>query len=652
MGSAVCGSRIKGLVANPDTGKGFSETLPESGIILYENECHDTENTFILDLSLKCSNLYTQNRFQLVNPVAYIFTKENNEFVKTLETEIQTSTLNPVFEKAIRTAYTLRKDLEIKIEVHDANSKSQDNGLIGSVLFCLHEIAFCNHFISKELSNSSKRTGVALISAKENKFLNSKISMQWEFLPVENTNDYYFFKISLESLYEAVPIYQSESRPSPYGNSYIAWEKFCVGINRLCKGDENRSIFIEVFKLDHKSILIGSSRFNLSLIQSERHLKLEGSMNYEFTGTLNLMFFSCDPKNSFLNRIRSGIEIFPIYAIDFSEFQGHSDQNLLENPYLKPINRIQNILKNYANDPLYPVLGTGGFFKNFSLESNCFALTNNIFQPEIVNHRMLEDYYTSILPTLSSTGKGIVGDLIELVIKFVNYNISDLLKYYFLIIVSSGNPTDLELLRSKYSDAYTIPLSIIFIRAPSDNKLPIQNFEKITNSPFRDYFRIFESSEIEKILDHIQTKVSQYSNFKTQEKKPEKFKILRSTTMKLSPEKLRNTNSYFANIKSDYIKYLKDINHSPDQIEEITKIGIPFIPLQFDRKIGFPIRIRSKTLIRQRSLKNQESSCNYCKIFGKDLVKSPCGCVWFCINCVNDNNCPECFDKSVVNTIT
>ena len=88
---------------------------------------------------------------------------------------------------------------------------------IGGNFFSLHEICSKSDYMVKDLMNKNRRTGQIMISAKEMKFLNSVITLQWEFLPGENIKaGYYFLKLTRGPTQENIPIYQTESTISPY----------------------------------------------------------------------------------------------------------------------------------------------------------------------------------------------------------------------------------------------------------------------------------------------------------------------------------------------------------------------------------------------------------------------------------------------------
>ena len=217
MGSAVCGSKIKDFVLAP----GLLNDSFESSIELNDIICKDPNDSIddltILALSIRCTNLFSENRFQLLSPIAYIFIQDGSSYIKKAETEIIISTLNPFFQQTVRVAFGLKYNLNLKIEIHDSQMKMPGKALIGSCIYNVHELAAHGDMVSKELMKSSKKTGNISVSAKELKLLNDLVSIKWEFVPIRPENSYCMLRVSRLSSGECIMVYQTETRKAPYG---------------------------------------------------------------------------------------------------------------------------------------------------------------------------------------------------------------------------------------------------------------------------------------------------------------------------------------------------------------------------------------------------------------------------------------------------
>jgi hypothetical protein len=401
----------------------------------------------------------------------------------------------------------------------------------------------------------------------------------------------------------------------------------------------------EVVNLDAGNTVVGTARFTLSLLNTNPKFKIETYLGEVPTGILVLNEFSYSVKNTFLDFIHSGVEISPIYAIDFSESSGHTSTRLDENLYLKPIKELQNILQHYHLDPLYPVLGTGALFPNMSKPSYYFALTGNIFQPEIPTHTMLQDYYKSTLTSIFPANQTKYSEIIESTIKYVQHELSDTQKYYILIIISAGDPIDTEQILTFFPIVAELPLSIINIRVPHD-LIICENLEKLKNPYPRSFFDAFEHDEINKVLEKIKEHMMEYAIYKSLNvaKRAERSRMPRSSTLKVSPEKFKFRSNYFTKCKGEYIEFLKKIGHTQDKIDEVSNIGVPFLLMDGSPNVSLPMRNRTRTT-RQRSIVNMEASCLNCNRMVSKLEESPCGCKYFCVECIDKSSCPECTNR-------
>ena len=639
MGSAVCGNRVKGLVISP----GLSNHPVHSYVGLNEiilKGAHDNiEDLTILELSIRCTNLFSDNRFQLLNPVAYIFAQDGSNYVKKAETEVVPSTLNPFFQQGVRVAFSLKHNFSLKIEIHESQAKKPTT-LIGFCIFNMHELAAHGDIITKELINRSKRTGNISILAKELKFLNDVVSIKWEYLPLKPEKNYCMLRISRLFLKECTPVYQTESRKAPYGNNKITWKKVSLSIGRACNGDETRELLVEVLDLDNNCVVIGSVIVSLEMLKSDSKKKQEVMLNHRCVGHLLLNSFGYSTKNTFLDYIHSGIEISPIYAIDFSEYLGHTDTNINENIYLSPINEIQSVLQYYQIDPLYPVFGTGANFAGESV-SNCFALTGNIFQPEVVTHGMLQEYYKTTLGIITPSSKAIFGEVIEIAMRSIQYEINEMQKYYVLALVSAADPHDIDEILETFKMVAELPLSIILVKITND-LIEYTNLPKLTNFGGREFLVICNSSEIENAMSRVEIQMIEYARYKKIEisTKVDKTKVFRTSSAKLSPDKLKVRNGYFAQWKLEVIEQMKNNGRSIEEIDEISQVGVPFMAKE-NTKAPLSFRSRSKTL-KQRSLRIQENFCDNCKKIATKLEESPCGCKSFCSSCVKNTQCTKC----------
>lgn len=636
MGSSICTNKHKNQVVVPIPTNQNNEDFSDEDEII--TQYYSEESGYVLELFIKCTNLVTENRFQLINSVAFVYILQGSEYVKKVETEIQTSTLAPLFNKSVKINYCLGSTLNIKIEIWEVGNKKEIKTLLGSSIYNIHEIAARNDIIYKELEVQGKRNGSLLIWAKELKQYNDVISMQWEFESKIFTKGFFLLRLVRAGGLKPIIIYQSESKKPP-----VFWEKFQVTVNRICQGNEERIIKAEILHIESEMTIVATAYITVKQMKNETCLEYPTSLNQVINGTLKLTKFNYESKMSFIDFIRSGLKIHPFYAIDFSEKINHSE-NLEENPYLNCIKDLQNILQFYSQDPLYPVLGTGCYFPTISIPSYCFALNGNFFQPEIASHVILKDYYQTTLNSTTPSNITNFAELLDIVIKYIQHEQVDSQKYYALFIISPSEPTDLREMHKLYPIITNLPLSVFILKI--DHETPrYELLDCIIPNEKRDFFSVLAADEVENTLDKLKSQLITCAKYMDIDvaKKYDHFRQRSNSLIKNFSEKIRSRSNYFTKTKSDYIEHLTKAGYSALKIEEISLIGVPFLIMTQNSSIRLPVRTRTKIMgLRNKSMRPADLTCGNCNKAVFILAESKCGCKTFCYECVNTSECLNC----------
>lgn len=634
MGNTICGAKDRHLIVPPvdslqkkvQIDSEPSEALPSNSSL---------SGTIILQLSVKCTNLLSENRFQLLSPMAEILIKSSNEVIKTQETEVQANTLSPFFIKKVNIPFSLSSLSEISLKIWDAANK-KSKVYLGSNSFSIHEVAFRKDFITKELFLNEKRNGNLLLSATELKNFNTVVTMKWSVEAKVPLKNMYFLRLSKISGGQNIPVYQSETRAPP-----LSWNQFEINLAMLAKSSQSSQVLAEIVELFPQMTLIGSSKFTIAQLDTCKSLQMKH--NDSTVAFLILENFSTVSKSSFLDYMRSGIEICPFYTIDFSETLGHSNEKLEENQYLNTIKSLQQNLQYYTQDPLYTVLGTGAQFSGLLKPCFCFALNGNIFQPEVASHSNLMSYYQHNFDCISPAYKTNFSEILDVVVKYIKDEPSDLLKYYAVFIISAGDPQDVDDIVGKFSVINDLPLSV-FVMIVNNELVQYDNLVKAKQAAQRPFFEFFDCKDVNLALDMLEKHVVKYAEYKNIDllNKHEKIRS-RSSSLKMSPEKVRTRNNYFTKAKAEYIEYLSNIGYSSEKIDEINQIGVPYVVLGIEPSDHLPTRARTKTItIKQKSIKSSELSCLNCSKGVSKFVDLPCGCKFFCTDCVSNSECPMC----------
>ena len=429
-------------------------------------------------------------------------------------------------------------------------------------------------------------------------------------------------------------------------------------VNRMCKGDFSKKILIEIIQLEGESKIIGSCMVSLLQLRKNSNFTTNIHLSENSIGTLSLVSFKLLEKKSFFQHMNAGIEISPIYAIDFSGNNGHSIAELENNRFLNPISRLQKTLQFYTTDPLYPVFGLNALFPSMVQPSHYFSLTGNIFQPEILNFQIVQEYYKSILSSIKCTGPAIFAELFDNVYEYVTFDANEGKRYYCFLVMCGQDAEDQEDLKDSLAKLMDLPISVIFFGVfPEVIGYPIlKNISENINHNSKREFVNFISSEsvdsgfsIESILSTLSAQLLQYGAYKGVIVKTKiENKILRATTLttKILPKIYQNKNKYFAKCRKDFIEHLKKKGYTKQQIEEVNQVGIPYINY-YNLETGTPLPFAS---VRSKTVKNTLSKlssvlCSNCRKIVAKFGTLPCGCMLLCQSCVETVKCPKCQEQ-------
>ena len=120
MGIAFCHGKVSTEVESSIHSSRYTSIPSDTQdqmINLDESSKSDPSN--IIEITIKCLDLLTENRFALLNPVIHILVETNGDYVRKAETETILKTLNPIFSNKIKISYSLKHSQKLKFEVYD-----------------------------------------------------------------------------------------------------------------------------------------------------------------------------------------------------------------------------------------------------------------------------------------------------------------------------------------------------------------------------------------------------------------------------------------------------------------------------------------------------------------------------------------------------
>ncbi|CBK23869.2 uncharacterized protein [Blastocystis hominis] len=289
----------------------------------------------------------------------------------------------------------------------------------------------------------------------------------------------------------SILIYRSEVLPDN------RWAPFEIGVSLFCNNDFSRPIIISVYQYakNGKHVLQGSTRTNTSDFCKSTNLQLQ-LCNGASNGSIYVSQAACITQPSFLQFVKSGLDLNFMVAIDFTASNGSYDAvgtlhyyntesfrrgNL--NSYEKAITLVGNVLEYYDTDKKFPTYGFGACIDQSTTTSHCFALNRNEDDPEVDGIRGILDAYHAIIPQIRFKGPTLFSNVLKKAIQCVllaaltRRNAVDIQeeksKYLVLLIITDGCIDDFDSTTQLIVDGADYPLSILIVGVGS------ANFEKM-----------------------------------------------------------------------------------------------------------------------------------------------------------------------------
>lgn len=647
----------------------------------------------MVEISIKCSGLHVIDRFSSIDPVAYFLVEEEGTFEFKDRTEVQYKTTDPAFISTFKIAYSFEKQLRFKLDVYDnkniTGGEPNRNALIGTNVFTIHEIVCANQrSVAKPLLNpviKKKDLGVIYVHSDEMSKCNEEVTMLWR-LVEDKHKKAYVLKLSRSSDEEFIPVFQSETSVNG-GNFYIAWKPFSLSLSHLCKEDNDRPILAEVFEARKVLKFSGKCLFSLSDIKNKRFEKnlenAQGNTNLR----LSLENFDIVEKHTFLEYVHGGCAISMIIGIDFTKSNGEASHETSlhhinpekPNEYIQAIKAVGETLQYYDSDKKIPVFGFGAKLPpKFDVVSHCFAINENIFDPEIEGIDEVLSKYTEVLGKIHLHGPTHFSEIIQKSAKFAeSANVSqDRQQYFILLILTDGIINDLEETIDELVIGCNLPLSIIIVGVGNEDFSTMKLLDADVNPLFskkynknveRDIVQFVPYKQFKgtpyalarEVLYEIPEQVLEFMRLNNIRPGIAKHTILRNGSKTFSPSATNsiNANDYLIKEKSEFIEEAIKLGLSRPSVENIVNKGI--FCKSFDlltEMVENKNKPKPKSILKSSSGGERRKSvqvhlvgknknyCFMCQANLIDVILQDCGCEIVCSKCVQviGKDCPSC----------
>ena len=284
---------------------------------------------------------------------------------------------------------------------------------------------------------------------------------------------------------QLIPILKSEHILASRSPS---WSPLHVKVDRLCKGEYNALLLLEVFSWDisGKHQYIGCCRTSLGGMLSrgfeeyELHhdIKKLTITDYSNSGLLKIDSIEVEECHSFLDFVRGGFDINLSIAIDFTKSNRPFDSEKSlhyrkgdnrTNDYMSAIEAVGQVMCYYDADQEFPMYGFGARLPTGEI-SHCFTCTLIDDQEEVSGLDGIAEAYWTCLKEIVPVEPTNMAPIIRKSISRVQEKTeTGDLCYEVLLIITDGGISDMRQTMDAVIDASEHAISILIVGVGHDN---------------------------------------------------------------------------------------------------------------------------------------------------------------------------------------
>jgi len=506
-----------------------------------------------IELFLSCRKLRNRDLLSLSDPQIKVFAEVGGKIKFVGETEIIQDNLNPDFTTTFTMDYIFEVKQPLRFEIIDIDSKDGKFDPLGEVHTTLGDIMGSRNQVAiLDIKLNNKPAGKLIIRAEIIDGSPSYVNMEFQGEKIKNIAGIFskinpFFSLA-RAIGEnsTVKVYQSEVIRK---STDPKWKRFEISMQTLCNNDQHRPIIIEVSSQKGMSRkVIGECITTIHQIQKENKREFvltDPKSKDKKVGKIKLNYYSVLQKPTFLEYLRSGIQLNVMIAIDFTQSNGNpKSMNSLHairkdgvlNDYQKAIQGVCEILLCYDYDKKVPIFGFGGKPQGATDVHHCFSLTGSESEPYADGLDGIMEVYKNALETTKLSGPTYFKYILK---RGMDYAFEEKIKgsqvYTILLILTDGMIHDMQPTIDGLVDCAELPLSVIIVGVGNEDFTNMKKLdadeEPLCNSrgvkmkrdlvqfvPFND-FKGDREKLAEEVLAEVPTQFLEY--MKSQSKLPE-----------------------------------------------------------------------------------------------------------------------------------
>jgi len=439
-----------------------------------------------VELQVSCTNLKAADTFSRSDPIAVLYEKNlrTGEFKELGRTEVISNTSNPSFVKKIKVLYNFERVQELRVVLVDidkgqnpetVNPNSCDQ--LGHAEMRLADIFTAKgKSLSKALQNTKSASSVT-ITAEEMSAAREVLTIQLAAGSLKNVDTFSksdpFLEISKATEDGRwLPVYKTETIDN---NLNPVWKPITVSGTQLNNGDPYRPLKIRIYDYNDSGKHTLLAEADCSAVKLKEMADSNGTntlqlvRNGTFGGTLAVRSFSVEVRPTFLDYVRSGIELNFMVAVDFTGSNGDPrDVGSLHylnpaggyTPYEEAIMGVGRVLEAYDSDKVFQCVGFGGTRQGMGVQ-HCFPMGQ---QHDGSCHGVqgMMQAYRQALAEWSLSGPTLFTPVIRHATTLASRPAPHI-KYLVLLILTDGAIMDMQTTVDAIVEASGQPMSILIV---------------------------------------------------------------------------------------------------------------------------------------------------------------------------------------------
>ncbi|XP_071823629.1 copine-3-like isoform X2 [Apostichopus japonicus] len=480
-----------------------------------------------VEMRLSCKNLMDKDIASKSDPlvVVMIYDQMTKKWTEVDRTERIKNNQNPTFTKGVIMEYHFEEVQKVKFSVYDIDNNTKDlrdDDFLGETECTVGQLVSAKKITKPLVLKDGKpaKKGTITIDTEEVAENHDVLVLSFRASSLDKKDvmgksdpflEFYKQGTTSEDWHK---VHQTEVIKNTLNP---VWKPAEVGVRKLCNGDYDKKLKMQVFDYDfdggHDLIgefyttareLIFNSRSQIMCFDhdegsandligefytSARQLMESGTRqiewdcinpkkkakkkNYKNSGKVFLT--SCEVKRhyTFLDFILGGCQINFTVGIDFTGSNGdpqeatslHFISDSAPNEYTQAIVGVGEVIQDYDSDKLFPALGFGAKIPPNNEISHEFAINFNANNPFCSGVAGVVAAYQACLRQVTLWGPTNVAPIISHVAKFASeaLNQNKASQYFILLLLTDGVLTDMYETRDAIVRASHLPMSIIIV---------------------------------------------------------------------------------------------------------------------------------------------------------------------------------------------